>query len=262
MTFDLARPATLDEAIGALASGGEGARALAGGHSLIPLMKLRLAAPSLLVDLSRIEGLSYIREDGDTIAIGALTRHVEIERSEPLARRCPLLAETASHVGDAQVRNRGTIGGSLAHADPHGDFPAAIVALDGELVAAGSGGTRTIRAREFFRDYLTTALEPGELVTELRVPALDGAGSAYEKFTRRAQDWAVVACAAIVRGQREIVAWNGVASTPVWAEDDWRKAADELQPQADLSGSTEYKRHLAKVLAGRALARAGAGPAA
>ena len=254
--FGLARPTTVDEALRALAEGGDDARPLAGGHSLIPMMKLRLAAPSLLVDLSRIEGLSYVREDGDTIVIGALTRHVDLERSELLAGRCRLLAETASHVGDVQVRNRGTIGGSLAHADPHGDLPAAVLALGGEVVATGSGGTRTIPVAEFFRDYMTTALEPGELLTEIRVPALDAAGSAYEKFNRRAQDWAVVGCAAVVRQQREIVAWTGVGPTPVRAEDDWRSVADTLQPPADLSGSTEYKRHLAKVLAERALARA------
>ena len=254
--FDLKRPTTVDEAVRALAEGGDDAKALAGGHSLLPMMKLRLAAPSLLVDLSRVEGLSYIREDGDTIALGALTRHVEVERSEVLARRCRLLAETASHVGDVQVRNRGTIGGSIAHADPHGDIPAAVVALDAELVAVGPAGSRTIRAREFFRDDLTTALEPSELLTEIRIPALDEAGSAYEKFSRRAQDWAIVGCAAIIRRQQETVAWTGVAPTPVLAEGDWKSVADTLQPAPDLSGSTEYKRHLAKVLAERALARA------
>jgi carbon-monoxide dehydrogenase medium subunit len=258
-TFALERPTSLDEAIRLLAAGGDDTKALAGGHSLIPLMKLRLAAPETLVDLGRIEGLSYIREDGDRIAIGALTRHVELERSELLARRCRLLAQAAAEVGDIQVRNRGTIGGSLAHGDPNADLPAAVVALDAELAARGPNGERTIRAREFFLDYLTTALEPSELLTEVRVPALDRAGSAYEKFNRRAQDWAIVGCAAIVRGDDEVVAWTGVASTPVLAEGDWRAAADALEPVADLSGSTEYKRHLAKVLAGRAVERARAG---
>ncbi len=254
--FEIARPASVDEAVRALVDGGDEARPLAGGHSLIPMMKLRLAAPSLLVDLSGIDGLSYIREDGDTIAIGALTRHVEVERSELLAGRCGLLAETASLIGDPLVRNRGTIGGSVAHADPHGDFPAAILALGAELVATGPDGTRTIPAGAFFVDYLTTALAHGELLTEIRVPALDGAGAAYEKFTRRAQDWAVVGCAAVVRGQEETVAWTGVGATPVRADGGWEDAADALEPPPDLSGSTEYKRHLAKVLARRALARA------
>jgi aerobic carbon-monoxide dehydrogenase medium subunit len=257
--FTLERPTSLDDAIRLLAEGGDDAKALAGGHSLIPLMKLRLAAPETLVDLSGIEGLSYIREEGGRIAIGALTRHVDLERSELLARRCRLLAEAAGEVGDIQVRNRGTIGGSLAHGDPNADLPAAVVALDAELAATGPNGERTLRAREFFVDYLTTALEPGELLTEVRVPALDGAGSAYVKFNRRAQDWAIVGCAAVVRGDTEVVAWTGVAATPVLAEGDWRAAADALQPVADLSGSTEYKRHLAKVLAQRAVERARAG---
>jgi len=254
--FEIERPTSIDEAVRALVAGGDDARPLAGGHSLLPLMRLRLAAPSMLVDLSGIEGLSYIREDGGTIAIGALTRHVDIERSDLLAARCRLLAETAALIGDPQVRNRGTIGGSLAQADPHGDLPATILALGAELVATGPDGTRTIPAGEFFVDYMTTALAHGELLTEIRVAALDGAGSAYEKFTRRAQDWAVVGCAAIVRDGTETVAWTGVGPTPVRAEGDWQAAAGALDPPADLSGSAEYKRHLAKVLAGRALARA------
>ncbi len=254
--FEIERPTSIDEAVRALVAGGDDARPLAGGHSLLPLMRLRLAAPSMLVDLSGIEGLSYIREDGGTIAIGALTRHVDIERSDLLAARCRLLAETAALIGDPQVRNRGTIGGSLAQADPHGDLPATILALGAELVATGPDGTRTIPAGEFFVDYMTTALAHGELLTEIRVAALDGAGSAYEKFTRRAQDWAVVGCAAIVRDGTETVAWTGVGPTPVRAEGDWQAAAGALDPPADLTGSAEYKRHLAKVLAGRALARA------
>ena len=254
--FALKRAGSVEEAVRLLAESGEDAKLLAGGHSLIPLMKLRLAAPETLIDVGGIDGLSYIREEGDRIAIGALTRHAELERSELLQRRCRLLARTAAEVGDIQVRNRGTIGGSLAHGDPNGDLPAAVLALDADLVAVGPGGERTLRAREFFRDFLTTALEPSEMLTEVRVPALDGAGSAYAKFNRRAQDWAIVGCAAVVRGDEEIVAWTGVGPTPVLAEDDWEAAADALQPTADLSGSAEYKRHLAKVLAWRALAEA------
>ena len=254
--FALKRPASLEEAVQALAEAGEDAKPLAGGHSLLPLMKLRLAAPETLVDLGRIDGLAYVREDGDRIAVGALTRHADVERSELLRRRCPLLAEAAAEVGDIQVRNRGTIGGSLAHADPNGDLPAAVVALDAELVALGPNGQRTIRAREFFRDFLTTALEPAELLTEVRVPSLEGAGSAYVKFSRRAQDWAIVGCAAIVRGNAETVAWTGVGPVPAVAEGEWRGAVDRLEPTGDLSGSAEYKRHLAKVLAERALASA------
>ncbi len=254
--FALRRASSLEDALRLLAEGGEEAKALAGGHSLLPLMKLRLAAPETLVDIGRIEGLSYIREDGDRIAIGALTLHAEVERSELLAKRCRLLAETAAEIGDVQVRNRGTIGGSLAHADPNGDLPAAVVALDAEIVAVGPGGKRSIRAREFFRGFFETALAPDELITEVRVPVLDGAGSAYLKFNRRAQDWAIVGCAAIVRGEAETVAWTGVGSMPVLAEGDWRKAAAQLEPLGDLSGSAEYKRHLAGILAERALAQA------
>lgn len=254
--FALRRAKSVEEATRLLAEGGDETKALAGGHSLIPLMKLRLAAPETLVDLSGIEGLSYIRADGDRIAIGALTRHRELEHSELLHERCSLLAEAAGEVGDIQVRNRGTIGGSLAHGDPNADLPAAIVALDAELVAVGTSGSRTIRAREFFLDYLTTALSPTELLTEIRVPPLDGAGSAYVKFNRRSQDWAIVGCAAVVRGDVETVAWTGVGSTPVLAEGDWRAAAERLEPLGDLSGSTEYKRHLAGVLAEQAVAEA------
>ncbi|MBA3329596.1 MAG: xanthine dehydrogenase family protein subunit M [Actinobacteria bacterium] len=254
--FALERPESIEDAVRLLVDAGEEAKVLAGGHSLVPLMRLRLAAPETIVDLGRIDGLSYIRQDGDRIAIGALTTHTAVEQSELLRDRCLLLAEAAAEVGDIQVRNRGTIGGSLAHADPNADLPAAAVALDAELVATGSNGQRTIRAREFFVDYMTTVLEPTEILTEVRVPALDGAGSAYLKFSRRSQDWAIVGCAAIVRGDDETVVWTGVGPTPVLAQGDWRTAADGLHPTGDLSGSAEYKKHLAKVLAERALAKA------
>jgi len=255
-SFELRRAASFEEASRLLAQGGDDVKALAGGHSLIPLMKLRLVLPDTLVDLGGIAGASYVREDGDRIAIGALTCHAELVSSDLLAANCPLLVETAGEVGDTQVRNRGTIGGSLAHADPSSDLPAAIVALGGELVALGPSGSRTIPARDFFRNVFTTALERAELLTEIRVPRLDGAGSAYLKFNRRAQDWAIVGCAAIVRGEAEIVAWTGVGATPVLAEGDWRAAAAALDPSGDLSGSAEYKRHLAGVLAARAVAKA------
>jgi carbon-monoxide dehydrogenase medium subunit len=252
--FELRRATSVEEAVRLLGEGGEDAKLLAGGQSLIPLMKLRLAVPATLVDLGRVEGLSYIREDDDGFAIGALTRHAELVRSDVLRARCAVLAEAASEIGDPQVRNRGTIGGSLAHADPHGDLPAVLVALGGEVVAVGPGGERTIPAREFFQGYLTTALEPAEVLTEVRVPAAPQ--SAYEKFNRRAQDWALVGCAAVVRNGTETVAWTGVGSGPVLAEGDWRGAAERLEPAGDLSGSPEYKRHLAGVLAERALTRA------
>jgi aerobic carbon-monoxide dehydrogenase medium subunit len=254
--FELRRPTSVEEAVRLLGEGGEDAKLLAGGQSLIALMKLRLAVPATIVDLGRVEGLSYIREDGDRITIGALTRHAELARSDVLRSRCTVLAEAASEIGDPQVRNRGTIGGSLAHSDPHGDLPAVLVALGGEVVAVGPGGERTIPAREFFQGYLTTALEPADVLTEVQVPAAEH--SAYEKFSRRAQDWALVGCAAVVRNGTETVAWTGVSSSPVLAEGDWRAAAERLEPTGDLSGSPEYKRHLAGVLAERALARAAA----
>jgi carbon-monoxide dehydrogenase medium subunit len=253
--FALRRAASVEEAVQLLGQGGD-VKALAGGHSLLPLMKLRLAAPDTLVDIGRIDGLRYVREEGGQIAIGALTRHAELQSSELLRSRCPLLAECAAEVGDIQVRNRGTIGGSLAHADPNADLPAAILALDAELVAQGPAGRRTIGARGFFQGLMTTALAPDELLVEVRVAALSGAGSAYVKFNRRAQDWAIVGCAAIVRDGAETVAWTGVGAVPVLAEGDWRTAAEGLEPFGDLSGSAEYKRHLARVLAERAVAKA------
>jgi aerobic carbon-monoxide dehydrogenase medium subunit len=178
-----------------------------------------------------------------------------VAESDLVRSACPVLAQAAASIGDMQVRNRGTIGGSLAHGDPNADLPAAVLALGAELVARGPDGDRTIRASEFFRDYLTTALGAAEILTEVRVPATAGA-SAYVKFNRRSQDWAIVGCAAVVRDGEEVVAWTGVGSTPVLADGDWRAAADGLRPTGDLSGSAEYKRHLAKVLAERAVARA------
>jgi len=254
--FELRRATSVDEAVAALAEGGDDAKVLAGGQSLIPLMKLRFALPSVLVDVGRIGELSYVREDGDRIAIGTLTRHAEVERSELLASACPLLVQTVAEVGDIQVRNRGTIGGSLAHADPNADLPAAALVLGAELVAQGPDGRRTIPAAEFFVDRLTSALRPDELLVEVRVPRAAGAGSAYLKFNRRAQDWAIVGCAALVRDGEERVAWTGVASTPVLAGADWRASAEALDPPGDLSGSSEYKRSLAVTLAERALAAA------
>lgn len=251
--FELRRAASVEEAVSLLSEAGEDGKLLAGGQSLIPLMKLRLAAPSVVVDLGRVQGLSYVSEKDDRIAIGALTLHADVAASDLLRKRCPVLAEAAGEVGDPQVRNRGTIGGSLAHADPHGDLPAVLVALGGEVVAVGPAGERVIAARELFQGYLTTSLAPDEVLTEVRIRAAEK--SAYVKFNRRSQDWALVGCAAVVNGA-EVVAWTGVADRPVLAEGDWHAAAEALEPAGDLSGSPEYKRHLAGVLAERALARA------
>jgi aerobic carbon-monoxide dehydrogenase medium subunit len=248
--FELRRPTSVEEAIQLLGEGGDDAKLLAGGQSLIPLMKLRLAAPAIIVDLGRVEGLSYVRRDGDRTSIGGLTRHADVAASDAVPQ---VLAEAAAEVGDQQVRNRGTIGGSLAHADPNADLPAVLVALGGEVVAVGPNGERVIPVSEFFQGFLTTALAHDEVLTEVRLPSK--ARSAYVKFNRRAQDWALVGCAAVVNGG-DVVAWTGVADRPVRAEGDWRDAAKRLEPAADLSGSTDYKRHLAGVLAERALARA------
>ena len=254
--FEYERAATVEQALALLARHGDEAKLLAGGHSLLPLMKLRIASPGVLVDIGRVPGLSYVREDGGAIAIGALTRHCDLVESDLLRRRCPLVAQVAAEVGDIQVRHRGTIGGSLAHADPHADLPAAMVALDAELVAQGPGGRRTIAARDFFQGFLQTALRPDELLVEVRVAPTDGAGTAYVKFSRRRQDWAIVGAAAVVRNGLETLVWTGVGSLPVRAEGGLEVAAAALSPSGDLSGSTAYKRHLAMVIARRALAAA------
>lgn len=255
--FDYERAASVEDAVALLARHGDQAKAIAGGHSLLPMMKLRLAQPGLLVDIARIPGLSGIREDAGVIAIGALTRHCELLESDLLRRRCPLVAQVAAEVGDIQVRHRGTIGGSLAHADPNADLTAAMVALGAELVAQGPAGHRTIAARDFFLGFLHTALAHDELLVEIRVPPTDGAGTAYVKFSRRRQDWAIVGAAAVaVRGGEETLVWTGVGSMPVLAVGGLEAAAAALEPSGDLSGSAAYKRHLAKVIGGRALAEA------
>lgn len=261
--FDYVRAGSPEEAISLLSQHGDDAKLLAGGHSLLPLMKLRLASPGVLVDIGRLSGLSYIREEGDEVAIGALTRHHDVERSPVLAASVPLLPFVAGLVGDPQVRHRGTIGGSLSHGDPASDLPAAVLALGGTLVATGPSGTRTIAADDFFTGFLETALGPDELLTEVRVPRTDGAGWSYQKFNRRAQDWAIVGVAAVAgRG----VALVNVASTTVRARgveqalasgataaDAAAAAADGLEPPGDLNASPEFRRHLATVLTRRAL---------
>ena len=264
--FDYVRAGSAEEAVSLLGEHGDDAKLLAGGHSLLPLMKLRLAAPAVLVDLGRVRDLSYVRDDGSQVAIGALTRHVDVQRSELLRSEVPLLPYVAGLVGDPQVRHRGTIGGSLAHGDPASDLPAAILALDGTLVAQGPSGSRTIAAGDFFVGFLETALGPDEVLTEIRVPKMGGAGWSYQKFNRRAQDWAIVGVAA-VGGDTPGVALVNMGSTPVRAgaveaalragasPADAAAAADEgTDPPSDLNASPVYRRHLARVLVGRALA--------
>ena len=267
--FDYVRAGSAEEAVNLLTQHGEDAKLLAGGHSLIPLMKLRLASPSVLIDVGRISDLSYIRDGSDHIAVGALTRHHDIEHSDVLQTEVPILAHVAGLVGDPQVRHRGTIGGSLAHGDPASDLPAVVLALGGTLVARGPGGERTIPADDFFTGFLETALAPDELLTEIRVPKVAGAGWSYQKFNRRALDWAIVGVAAIKNGHTGVALVN-MGSTPLRASaveqalsqgasaaDAARQAAEGTEPPTDLNASPDYRRHLAQVLVRRALEEAG-----
>ncbi len=267
--FDYVRAGSAAEAISLIGEHGDEAKFLAGGHSLLPLMKLRLAQPSVLVDIGRIDELSYIRDAGDHIAIGALTRHMDIENSAVTAEHVPLLAHAAGQVGDPQVRHRGTIGGSLAHADPASDLPATTLALGATYVAEGPGGTREIAAADFYQGFLESALAADEMLTEIRVPKMQGAGWSFQKFNRRAQDWAIVGVAAWRRSGASGVALVNMGSTPILAAsvsaalkqgasigDASQLAAEEAEPQSDLNATPEYRVHLAKVLVRRALEQA------
>jgi len=266
--FDYARAGSVEEAVALLGLHGDDAKLLAGGHSLLPLMKLRVAAPAVLVDIGRLADLRYVRDGGDHVAIGALTRHHDLETSDLLEREVPLLRHAAGQVGDPQVRHRGTIGGSLAHADPASDLPAVVLALGGTLVAAGPGGQRSIAAAEFFRSIFESALAPDEVLTEVRLPKVGAQPWAFEKFSRRAQDWAIVGVAAQRNNGTTGVALVNMGPTPVRAADaeaalaqgasaaDAAAVADRgTDPPADLNASADYRRHLARVLVARALAR-------
>lgn len=277
--FDYHAPTSLDEAIKLLDQGNGDVKVLAGGHSLLPLMKLRLAQPSALVDITRIEGLSGIRVEGDTVVIGALTTHEMLESSPELRQQLPIISECASVIGDLQVRNRGTIGGSLAHADPAGDLPAVVLALDAEIVARGPRGERTIKAADFFVDMLTSALEPNEILTQIRIPTLPPhTGTAYLKFDHPASHYALCGVAAVLTIQNGTVADARVGITgvgpkayrasgveaalkgqPANAETFARaaeKAAEGVDPLDDLHASSEYRAHLARVFTRRALEKA------
>jgi carbon-monoxide dehydrogenase medium subunit len=260
--FTYKRARSVDEAVDLVARDGEEAKFLAGGHSLLPLMKLRLAVPQTLVDIGRLGDLSYIRDEGDYVAVGAATTHSELAGSSLLAREVPLLAHAAGRIGDPQVRHCGTIGGSLAHADPAADLPAVVLTLDATLVARGTSGTREIAAADFFRGLFESALEPGELLTEIRVGKPAAPGWAFQKFTKRAIDWAIVGVA--VQGGR--VSLVNMGQTPVRAaaveaalasgassRDAAARAAEGASPSDDLNASRAYREHLAKVLVRRAL---------
>ncbi|MDQ2743038.1 MAG: xanthine dehydrogenase family protein subunit M [Chloroflexota bacterium] len=274
--FDYAAPSSIEEALGLLQQHGDEAKLLAGGHSLLPLMKLRLAAPGILVDLGRIPNLSYIRDAGDHVAIGPMTTEYLLETSSLLKQRIPLLAQAAGLVGDMQVRNRGTIGGSVAHADPASDLPTIVMALGAQIVATGPNGERTIAADGFFEDIWTSVLQPDEIITEIRVPYGQGQPAQdYQKFRQRASDWAIVGVAVSVTrqnggiGSASVVLTN-VGSTPIRASgvenalrgqqataDNIRSASQHasegLNPSPELKASPDYKRHLAQVMTRRAL---------
>lgn len=275
--FDYQAPATLEEAVSLIANDPDGAKVLAGGHSLIPAMKLRLAQPQLLVDIARIKSLSYIREEGDQILIGATTTHYQLESSDLLKRICPLLPACAASIGDVQVRNKGTIGGSIAHSDPAGDWPAAVLALDADLVLVGPSSERTVKAVDFFVDLLTTDLRPGEILREIRIAKPSGRfGQAYQKVPHPASGFAVVGIAVDVtlnddgscKAARIGVTGVGVkayraqgveaalAGKNLDAQTITAAAAhvcDGVDPNADLYASGEYRCHLAQVHTRRGL---------
>ncbi|KIE27851.1 carbon monoxide dehydrogenase [Streptomyces sp. MUSC 125] len=272
--FEYVRPTSVDEAVRALADAGEEAKVLAGGQSLLPLLRLRLAFPELLVDVGRVPELRGVREDGDTLVIGAMTTHHDVVHNLLVRRYAGLLAQATATVADPAVRHRGTLGGSLAHADPAGDLPAVALALDAELVVTGPGGRRTVPAREFFVDYLQSALAPDELLVEVRVPKTDGWDFHYEKFHLVAQSWAVVGVAALVRRAdghiaEARIALTNMGSTPLRAttaeqaltgadaaeavERAAQVAAEGTRPSQDLFASPEYREHLARVLTRRAV---------
>jgi len=278
--FDYHPATSVDEAIALLQQYGDEAKLLAGGHSLLPTMKLRLAQPGHLIDLGRIGGLSYIREDGGVVAVGAMTRYVDIERSEVLKKHFALLPEGVAQIGDAQVRNRGTIGGSIAHSDPAADTPGIVLALKADIVAKGPNGVRTIKADDFFMDLFQTALQPDEVITEIRFPKPPvHTGSAYMKLANKASHYAVVGCAAVVTLDGNgtcttaSVVITGASVKPTRASaveaglvgkkldeatiaNAASHAADGLEVVSDIHGSQEYRAQMATVLARRVVARA------
>src|SRR5215469_5255469 len=277
--FEYFKPSSINEAVAALANGGDEAKVIAGGQSLMPLLRLRLAYPELLVDVGGIDALRGVADHGDSLVIGARTTHFDLTRDPLIAEHCGLIAQAAATVADPAVRHRGTLGGSLAHGDPAGDLPAVVLALDGTMLVSGPGGDREIPASDFFVDYLTTALRPSEILTGVRVSKLGSDwGYRYEKFHRTAQAWAIVGVAALARRSNGHVAEARIGLTnmgvvPVRATAAEAaaagaqasraalaaaaaSAAEGTEPPADLHGAPDYRRHLARVLTGRALAAA------
>ena len=270
VAFDYVRASSADEALAALAEHGDEAKLMAGGHSLLPMMKLRLAYPSVIVDIGRLSDLSYINDGGDHLAIGALTRHRDIEISPVVQEHAPLLAHATSHVGDPQVRHRGTIGGSLAHADAAADHPAVFLAMGASVVVSGPDGQREIAGADLFAGFLESSLAPTEMITEIKVPKATGQGWSFQKFNRRAQDWAIVGAAVQqVNGSAQVALVN-MHPTPTRsaaveaalggganAADAAGQAAEGMEPSSDLNASVEYRQHLARVLTRRGLTEAG-----
>ena len=277
MAFDYEVAESVDHAIELLGQHGDESKLLAGGHSLIPIMRLRLAAPTVLIDLGRLDDLRYVRDEGDQLAIGALTRHRELLFNDLIKEHCGIVGWTAGLLGDPSVQHRGTIGGTLAHGDPSGDMPSVITALEGELVIKGPDGERTVKAADFFQDYLMTDLGEQEVVTEVRVPKLgSNTGWSYKKFSRRSQDWATVGVAAVVeRSNGSIgsarIALTAMGSTPIRASaveqalsgaspdavaEAAQSAYEGTSPASDDAASAEFRRHLARVWTRRALEEA------
>jgi aerobic carbon-monoxide dehydrogenase medium subunit len=277
--FDYVRPGSVDEAIRALADSGDDAKVIAGGQSLLPLLRLRLAYPELLVDVGGIDELRGVRDGGDALVIGARTTHYQLVHDPLVAEHAGLLAQATATVADPAVRHRGTLGGALAHGDPAGDLPAVILALDGTMIARGPNGEREIPAADFFVDYLTSSLEPDEILTAIRIPKLGpGWGYRYEKFHRTAQSWATVGVAALVRRSNGSVAEarigltnmgtvplrataaeqavSGAEASRAALNEAAARADEGTEPPGDLHGAPDYRRHLARVLTGRALAAA------
>ncbi|MDQ3157191.1 MAG: xanthine dehydrogenase family protein subunit M [Actinomycetota bacterium] len=278
--FDYAAPTTLEEALTLLAQSGDGGKILAGGQSLIPVLKLRLAAPEHIIDLGKIEGLRGISEDGDSIVIGAMTPHHVVATDPLVAQHAGLIQKATQTVADPQVRHRGTFGGALVHADPAGDLPAPALALEAQFVIAGSGGTRTVSAADFFTGLFTTAVGEDEILTEVRIPKTTGWGSDYQKFTRVAQQWSIVGVAAAIRVEGGTIAearigLTNMGSIPLRAtgveqalvgcaleaaavEAATASAGEGTDPPSDTNGDADFRRHLAAVLTARAVLAAGA----
>jgi len=279
--FEYVAPSTVEEALGLLARHGDDAKIIAGGQSLLPVLRMRLNAPEVVIDLGRIEALKGVRDDGDAIVIGAMTTHHDVQHDPLVKEHALLISKAETEVADPQVRHRGTFGGALAHADPAGDLGAPALALDAELVVAGQGGTRTVAASDFFVDLFTTAMEDNEILTEIRVPKRSGWGAHYEKFVRVAHQWPIVAVAAAVKVDggtisEARVGLTNMGSTPLRAraveealvgqqatEDAVRQAAaaaaEGTHPPSDLNGDADYRKHLATVLTRRAVLAAAGG---